>query len=118
MKIGFIGLGAMGKHLAANLMKTGHELHIWNRSQPLVLLLQSQGSGGAITLKKFDPAGFPLKLALKDMKLVQYAAEECNVPMPMASILREQHIDGLAHGQEGQDWASLSRFSRRQAGLE
>ena len=26
MKIGFIGLGTMGRHMASNLMKAGHEL--------------------------------------------------------------------------------------------
>ena len=26
MKIGFIGLGTMGRHMAANLQKAGHEL--------------------------------------------------------------------------------------------
>ena len=26
MKIGFVGLGTMGRHMAANLMKAGHEL--------------------------------------------------------------------------------------------
>ena len=26
MKIGFIGLGAMGRHMAANLQRAGHEV--------------------------------------------------------------------------------------------
>ena len=26
MKVGFIGLGTMGRHMAANLQKAGHEL--------------------------------------------------------------------------------------------
>ncbi|MBI2555621.1 MAG: NAD(P)-binding domain-containing protein, partial [Candidatus Rokubacteria bacterium] len=26
MKIGFIGLGTMGRHMASNLMKAGHQL--------------------------------------------------------------------------------------------
>ena len=26
MKIGFIGLGIMGRHMASNLMKAGHDL--------------------------------------------------------------------------------------------
>jgi 3-hydroxyisobutyrate dehydrogenase-like beta-hydroxyacid dehydrogenase len=32
MKIGFIGLGAMGAGMAANLIKAGHSLTVWNRS--------------------------------------------------------------------------------------
>jgi 3-hydroxyisobutyrate dehydrogenase-like beta-hydroxyacid dehydrogenase len=32
MKLGFIGLGAMGAPMATNLLKAGHELAVWNRS--------------------------------------------------------------------------------------
>src|ERR1700683_103817 len=33
MKIGFIGLGNMGAAIAANLLRAGHEVAVWNRSQ-------------------------------------------------------------------------------------
>lgn len=40
MKLGFIGLGAMGRPMALNLMKGGHEMAVWGRrassTQPLV----------------------------------------------------------------------------------
>jgi len=32
MKVGFIGLGRMGSAMAANLLKAGHEVAVWNRS--------------------------------------------------------------------------------------
>ena len=32
MKIGFLGLGSMGHGMAANLLKAGHEVVVWNRS--------------------------------------------------------------------------------------
>jgi 3-hydroxyisobutyrate dehydrogenase len=32
MKLGFIGLGAMGTPMAKNLLEVGHELAVWNRS--------------------------------------------------------------------------------------
>lgn len=32
MKVGFIGLGQMGGAIAANLVKAGHEVAVWNRS--------------------------------------------------------------------------------------
>ena len=32
MKIGFIGLGAMGSAIAKNLAAAGHEVRAWNRS--------------------------------------------------------------------------------------
>jgi 3-hydroxyisobutyrate dehydrogenase-like beta-hydroxyacid dehydrogenase len=33
MDIGFIGLGAMGRPIAANLVKAGHKVRAWNRSK-------------------------------------------------------------------------------------
>ena len=40
MKVGFVGLGQMGSAMAANLVKAGHEVTVWNRSadkaKPLV----------------------------------------------------------------------------------
>lgn len=42
MEIGFIGLGSMGFHMAASLVRAGHRLIVWNRSPekcgPLVAL--------------------------------------------------------------------------------
>lgn len=42
MKVGFIGLGAMGSAMASNLLAAGHALTVWNRSavaaEPLVSL--------------------------------------------------------------------------------
>jgi 3-hydroxyisobutyrate dehydrogenase-like beta-hydroxyacid dehydrogenase len=32
MKLGFIGLGRMGAAMAANLVKAGHDLSVFNRS--------------------------------------------------------------------------------------
>jgi len=32
MRIAFIGIGLMGKPMVRNLVKAGHELHLWNRS--------------------------------------------------------------------------------------
>ena len=32
MKIGFIGLGAIGSAMAANLLEAGHAVTVWNSS--------------------------------------------------------------------------------------
>jgi 3-hydroxyisobutyrate dehydrogenase-like beta-hydroxyacid dehydrogenase len=44
MRIGFIGLGSMGKGMAANLLKAGHQLLVWNRSPGAVESLVKQGA--------------------------------------------------------------------------
>jgi len=53
MKVGFIGLGAMGSAMASNLIKAGHEVTVWNRSpgptEPLASL-------GAKVVKSADRA--------------------------------------------------------------
>lgn len=32
LKVGFIGLGIMGRHMAGHLQRAGHQLHVYNRS--------------------------------------------------------------------------------------
>src|SRR5919112_4020367 len=44
MKLGFIGLGAMGAPMARNLMKADHELAVWNRSPEKVVPLVEVGA--------------------------------------------------------------------------
>ncbi|MCE5287160.1 MAG: 2-hydroxy-3-oxopropionate reductase [Pelosinus sp.] len=52
MKIGFIGLGIMGKPMAKNLIKAGYELVVMNRSQASVEELVKLGAKGAKTAKE------------------------------------------------------------------
>ncbi len=44
MKLGFIGLGKMGKPMAVNLLEAGHDLIIWNRSRPVMDELTAKGA--------------------------------------------------------------------------
>jgi len=44
MKIGFIGLGRMGQGVAENLLKAGHTVTVWNRSQAPVAALVAKGA--------------------------------------------------------------------------
>ncbi len=47
MKIGFIGLGIMGKPMSKNLIKAGYELVVYNRSRSSVEELASLGAQAA-----------------------------------------------------------------------
>jgi 3-hydroxyisobutyrate dehydrogenase-like beta-hydroxyacid dehydrogenase len=49
MKIGFIGLGRMGGHVAENLLKAGHGVTVWNRGQAPVQALVAKGAAAAKT---------------------------------------------------------------------
>jgi 3-hydroxyisobutyrate dehydrogenase-like beta-hydroxyacid dehydrogenase len=74
--------------------------------------------GGLIVEQKFEPAGFKLKLGLKDIRLALAAAEAANVPLPTASVIRDQAISGIANGLGDKDWSSLSQVAARNAGLK
>lgn len=75
-----------------------------------------QGYGAAMAQERFEPAGFKLALGLKDVRLAMEAAERVNVPLPLASTLRDTHIESIAHGDGHLDWAALSRTSMRRSG--
>lgn len=47
MKVGFIGLGIMGKPMSRNLMKAGYELVVYNRSKASVEELAAEGAEAA-----------------------------------------------------------------------
>jgi 2-hydroxy-3-oxopropionate reductase len=53
-KLGFIGLGLMGKSMARNLLKAGFPLVVYNRSLPALEELAAEGA---------DPAGSPEQVA-------------------------------------------------------
>jgi hypothetical protein len=75
-----------------------------------------QGYGKLMVDQQFEPAGFKLSLGLKDIRLALEAGEAAQVPLPFASVLKDNLLDGMAHGQGDQDWASLSEVSARRAG--
>ncbi len=73
--------------------------------------------GGAVVRGDFEPAGFALRLGLKDVSLALRAAEAYQAPLPIASFLRDRLLSAVAKGYGDQDLAALSRISREDAGL-
>jgi len=51
-RIGFIGLGVMGKPMATNLLKTGYPLTVWNRTRSKMKDLVVMGAYGASSPKE------------------------------------------------------------------
>jgi 3-hydroxyisobutyrate dehydrogenase-like beta-hydroxyacid dehydrogenase len=74
--------------------------------------------GGIIADEKFEPAGFKLRLGAKDNRLVLAAAEEVAVPMPTASLVRDQFVAATAQGYADADWSAIARVVYENAGLE
>jgi 3-hydroxyisobutyrate dehydrogenase-like beta-hydroxyacid dehydrogenase len=72
--------------------------------------------GPAILEGTFKP-GFKLPLGLKDIRLVLAASEQSGAPMPFASVLRDNFVDAIAHGDSDKDWGAISKVALRRAGL-
>ena len=76
-----------------------------------------QNYGSLIVQKQYEPAGFKLRLGLKDVRLVLDAAETMSVPLPLASLIRDRFICAIARGQGEIDWAGVAEVSAENAGL-
>jgi 3-hydroxyisobutyrate dehydrogenase-like beta-hydroxyacid dehydrogenase len=65
--------------------------------------------GERIANRRFEPAGFRLKLGLKDVDLALLAGEGAALPLPFASALRDRFLVAIARGLEDKDWAAVAR---------
>lgn len=70
----------------------------------------------AILERKFE-AGFKLALGLKDVRLMLAASEKAGAPLPFASVVRDNFVDAIAHGEGDKDWSAISRVAFRRAAL-
>ena len=73
--------------------------------------------GAMIAKSSYEPAGFKLNLGLKDIGLALEAAGAMSVPMPIASVVRDQFLTGIARGYQDLDWAALGRVCAEDAGI-
>jgi 3-hydroxyisobutyrate dehydrogenase-like beta-hydroxyacid dehydrogenase len=74
--------------------------------------------GGLIADRKFEPPGFAAPLGQKDIRLALAAAEALNVPLPLASLLRDRFLTLLAHGGDKLDWSAVGALAAKDAGLK
>lgn len=72
---------------------------------------------GRMILDKPAQATFTLKLGMKDVALALQAGNDTAVPLPLAALLREQHLAAIACGYGEKDWASLGNYIAENAGL-
>jgi 3-hydroxyisobutyrate dehydrogenase-like beta-hydroxyacid dehydrogenase len=78
LRIGFIGLGQMGAGMAANLLKAGHELIVYNRSPAKASALVAQGATEASTI-----------------------AEACRCDAVFTMLAHDQAVEDVAFGDVG-----------------
>jgi 3-hydroxyisobutyrate dehydrogenase-like beta-hydroxyacid dehydrogenase len=78
MKVGFIGLGNMGLAMAANLLKAGHDLTVYNRTRARAEPLAAQGA-----------------------KIASRVAEACRGEVVFTMLADDNAVESVVYGDEG-----------------
>jgi 3-hydroxyisobutyrate dehydrogenase-like beta-hydroxyacid dehydrogenase len=73
--------------------------------------------GTMIANEQYEPAGFKMSLGLKDIRLALAAADALATPMPVASLVHDHFLAGVAQGAANSDWSALARLAAVNAGL-
>jgi 3-hydroxyisobutyrate dehydrogenase-like beta-hydroxyacid dehydrogenase len=73
--------------------------------------------GTLIANQQYEPAGFKMSLGLKDIRLALAAADALATPMPVASLVHDHFLSGVAQGAGDSDWSALARLAAANAGL-
>jgi 3-hydroxyisobutyrate dehydrogenase-like beta-hydroxyacid dehydrogenase len=74
--------------------------------------------GAIIAEERFEPAGFRLRLGLKDVRLALGAGDARNVPLAFASVLRDALLEAVALGDGDKDWSALALVAARRASID
>lgn len=75
MRVGFIGLGRMGKPMARNLLRAGHDLVVHNRSQGVVQELALEGAHPASSAAEVAERADVVLTCLPDIPTVRQVVE-------------------------------------------
>jgi len=73
--------------------------------------------GTIIANQQYEPAGFKMSLGLKDVRLALAAADALATPTPVASLVHDHFLAGVAQGAADSDWSALARLAAANAGL-
>lgn len=87
-------------------------LNVFGQSSPIF-----ENYAKLVAKGDYEPAGFKATLGLKDMQLALAAGGALQVPLPLASLLRDQLLTAIAHGQGDLDWAVLANVAATRANL-
>ncbi len=126
MKIGFIGLGNMGTGIAANLLRAGHEITVWNRSPQKARSLIDQGAvaaknpGAAASEREIvltmlaDDEALEQVLAGSEGLLEGLPRGALHVSLSTISVAAAERTARL-HAERGQRFLSAPVFGRPEA---
>lgn len=73
--------------------------------------------GRILLERRFTPPGFALRLGLKDVRLIHQAADTTHTPMPLAHLLLDRMLEGVARGMGEEDWTAILKLAEAHGGL-
>jgi 3-hydroxyisobutyrate dehydrogenase-like beta-hydroxyacid dehydrogenase len=125
MRIGFIGLGQMGAGMAANLVKAGHDVTVYNRTKSKTEPLAKDGATAAARVAEASKADFVFTMLSEDRALEEAVFGEggmlANLPKGGTHISSSTISVALsarltkAHRDAGQHFISAPVFGRPDA---
>lgn len=128
MKIGFIGLGNMGLGMAANLLKAGHDLTVYNRTVSKAEPLLEQGAhlaaqipeachGDVVFTMLADDAALE-SVVFGDSGVLNHLGEDrIHISCSTISVALSQRLVS-AHTRNSQQYVSAPVFGRPQAAAD
>ena len=126
MSIAFLGLGSMGSGIAANLVKAGHDVTVWNRSAAKTAPLVEAGATAAKTpVEAASDAAIVFTMLADDAAvlgvlngdnglLAGMAGDTLHVSLSTISVATADRL-ASAHKDHGQRYVSAPVFGRPEA---
>ena len=126
MKIGFIGVGNMGAAIAANLVRAGHDVAVWNRSVEKTRGVVAAGAVLAANPKAAaskreivismlaDDAALEAVLSGAEGLLAGLGSDGLHISMSTISVASAERVAG-EHANRGQHFLSAPVFGRPDA---
>ena len=125
MKVGFIGLGNMGSGMAANLLKAGHTLTVYNRTPARAEALVAQGATLAKTASEAARSEVVITMLADDaaVESVVFGVEgvlaglktgSIHISMSTISVALAEQL-ASAHQAAGQRFVAAPVFGRPEA---
>ena len=125
MKVGFIGLGQMGAAMAANLVKAGHEVTVYNRTRAKAEALAASGARAASTIAEAcqgeavftmlaDDAALQATVYGDDGVLARLGKDAVHISSSTISVALSERL-AADHAAAGQRFVAAPVFGRPQA---
>jgi len=103
----------------AFIQKSGGNLAAFNTMIGEALLPSPivKGYGKRVLDRDFKEGGFRMELGLKDINLLLQSADSARVPMPIATLLHNRLLSGIAKDRGYLDWSAIFFSAFEDAGL-